>query len=41
MPYSWRRVGDRTFEMFSEWFEIRMSSIVEDLNWGEPLGYID
>ena len=27
----------RTFEMFQEWFEIQMSSVVEDLYLDEPL----
>ncbi len=32
---------NRTFEMFHEWFEVRMSSIVRDLYPGEPLEYIE
>ncbi len=32
---------NRTFEMFCEWFEVQMSSIVQDLDLDEPLGYIE
>jgi len=32
---------NRTFEMFHEWFEVQMSSIVQDLHLDEPLGYIE
>ncbi len=32
---------NRTFEMFGEWFEVQMSSIVQDLEPDEPLGYIE
>jgi len=32
---------DRTFEMFCEWFEVGMSSVVEDLHLDEPLQYIE
>ncbi len=28
---------DRTLEMFQEWFEIQMCSIVQDLDMNEPL----
>ncbi len=31
----------RTFEMFCEWFEVQTSSIVQDLDLDEPLGYIE
>ena len=31
----------RTFEMFREWFEVQMSSIVHNLHRGETLEYID
>ena len=31
---------DRTFEMFCEWFEVQMSSIVQDLYLDEPLAFI-
>ena len=32
---------NRTFEMFGEWFQIQMSSIVEDLVVAEPLEYVE
>jgi len=32
---------NRTFEMFREWFEVQMSSIVEDLYLGEALEYLE
>ena len=32
---------NRTFEMFGEWFEVQMSSIVQDLYLDEPLEYIE
>ena len=32
---------DRTFEMFCEWFEVQMSSIVQDLDPDERLEYIE
>ena len=32
---------NRTFEMFHEWFEVQMSSIVQDLYLDEPLDYIE
>ena len=32
---------NRTFEMFHEWFEVYMSSIVRDLYPDEPFEYID
>ena len=32
---------DRTFEMFCEWFEIQMSSIVQDLYLDEPLEFAE
>ena len=32
---------DRTFAMFNEWFEVQMSSMVEDLYLDEDLGYVD
>ena len=28
---------NRTFQMFEEWFEIQMCSLVQDLYCGEPL----
>ena len=31
----------RTLEMFQEWFEVQMRSIVQDLYLYEPLGYIE
>ena len=31
---------NRTFEMFQEWFEIRMTSVVEDLDLDEPLEHL-
>ena len=31
---------NRTLEMFREWFEVQMSSIVEDLYLGEALEYL-
>jgi hypothetical protein len=31
---------NRTFGMFREWFEVQMSSIVEDLYLGEALEYL-
>ncbi len=31
---------DRTLEMFREWFEIQMSSMVQDLDCGTPLELI-
>ena len=33
--------NNRTFEMFCEWFEVQMSSIVEDLFLGESLEYLE
>ena len=30
----------RTLEMFHEWFEVEMTSIVQDLYLDEPLEYI-
>ena len=35
---SWPK--NRTLEMFREWFEVQMSSIVEDLYLGEALEYL-
>ena len=32
---------NRTLEMFEEWFEVQMSSIVEDLCLGEALEYLE
>ncbi len=32
---------NRTFEMFREWFEVQLSSIVQDLYLDEPLNYIE
>jgi len=32
---------NRTLEMFEEWFEVQMSSIVEDLYLGEALEYLE
>ena len=32
---------NRTFEMFHQWFEVQMSSIVEDLYLDERLSYLD
>ncbi len=32
---------NRTFEMFGEWFEVQMSSIVQDLYLDEPLEVIE
>jgi len=32
---------NRTFAMFREWFEVQMSSIVQDLYLDERLGYIE
>lgn len=32
---------DRTFERFCEWFEVQMSSVVDDLHVAEPLRYIE
>ncbi len=32
---------DRTFEMFREWFEVQLSSIVQDLYVDEALEYFD
>ena len=32
---------NRTFEMFREWFEVQMSSIVQDLDPDERLGYLE
>ena len=32
---------NRNLEMFSEWFEVQMSSIVHDLYLDEPLEYIE
>ena len=32
---------DRTFEMFCDWFEVQMSSIVQDLYLDEPLEFIE
>ena len=32
---------DRTLEMFREWFDVEMSSVVEDLHMDEPLGHIE
>ena len=31
---------NRTLQMFQEWFEVQMSSIVEDLYLGEALEYL-
>ncbi len=31
---------NRTFEVFQDWFEVHMSSIVQDLYLDEPLEYI-
>ena len=31
---------NRTFEMFREWFDVEMTSVVEDLHPQEPLAYI-
>ena len=31
---------NRTFEMCCEWFEVQMSSIVQDLDLDEPLEHI-
>jgi hypothetical protein len=36
---SWPK--NRTLEMFREWFEVQMSSIVEDLYLGEALEYLE
>jgi hypothetical protein len=36
---SWPK--NRTLEMFREWFEVQMSSIVEDLFLGEALKYLE
>ena len=36
---SWPK--NRTLEMFREWFEVQMSSIVEDLFPGEALKYLE
>jgi hypothetical protein len=36
---SWPK--NRTFGMFQEWFDVQMSSIVEDLYLGEPLEYLE
>ena len=36
---SWPKI--RTLEMFGEWFEVQMSSIVEDLYLGEALEYLE
>lgn len=38
-PECWPQ--NRTFEMFREWFEIQMSSVVEDLYLDEPLESIE
>ena len=32
---------NRTLEMFREWFEVQMSSLVQDLHRGETLDYIE
>ncbi len=32
---------NRTFEMFWEWFEVQMISLVQDLHLDEPLEYIE
>ena len=32
---------NRTVEMFREWFEVQMSSVVQDLHVDEPLEYFD
>ena len=32
---------NRTFEMFREWFEVQMISLVQDLHLDEPLEYIE
>ena len=32
---------ERAFELFQEWFEVQMSSIVEDLLADEPLEYFE
>ena len=32
---------NRTFEMFWEWFDVQMISLVQDLHLGEPLEYIE
>jgi len=32
---------NRSLEMFEEWFEVQMSSIVEDLYLGEALEYLE
>ena len=32
---------NRTFEMFQEWFEIQMTSVVEDLDPDEPLQLLE
>lgn len=31
---------NRTFEMFQQWFEVQMISLVQDLNLREPLEYL-
>ena len=31
----------RTFEMFNEWFEVQMTSMVVDLDLDEPLAYYE
>ena len=46
MLAAWLRDPDgwpqkRTIEMFQEWFEIRMSSVVEDLHLDEPLESVE
>ena len=38
-PGSWPK--KRTYEMFQDWFEIQMTSIVEDLYLDEPLEVLD
>lgn len=38
-PACWPK--KRTFEMFLEWFEIQMTSVVEDLCVDEPLEVLD
>ena len=30
-----------SFQMFQTWFEVQLSSIVEDLQPDEPLGYLE
>ncbi len=32
---------ERSFQMFQTWFEVQLSSIIEDLHPDEPLGYVE